>query len=81
VAETAGVQFSKEFKWKKINYKTFLPKHEPIVAYIVAKSNNSQKSQYMMHAAAHVKEFDKRYTMSDMSRKLRQTGSRLTSED
>ena len=33
-------QMSKQFKWKKINYKTFLPKHAPIVAYIVAKTNN-----------------------------------------
>jgi hypothetical protein len=33
-------QLAKQFKWKKINYKTFLPKHNPIVAYIVAKTNN-----------------------------------------
>ena len=35
-------QLAKQFKWKKINYKTFLPKHHPIVAYIVAKTNNMQ---------------------------------------
>ena len=30
---------SKLYKWKKINYKTFLPKHAPVVVYIVAKAN------------------------------------------
>lgn len=39
--KTEAIQFCKEFKWKKINYKTFLPKHAPIVVYIVAKSNNT----------------------------------------
>ena len=33
-------QFGKKFKWKKINYKTLLPKHAHRVAYIVAKTNN-----------------------------------------
>ena len=55
-------QLGKQFKWKKINYKTFLPKHAPIVAYIVAKTNNLANYQYMMHACAHSKEFDKSYT-------------------
>ena len=32
-------QMSKLYKWKKINYKTFLPKHAPVVVYIVAKAN------------------------------------------
>jgi hypothetical protein len=32
--------FGKRFKWKKINYKTLLPKHAHIVAYLVAKTNN-----------------------------------------
>ena len=103
----AVTQMSKLYKWKKINYKTFLPKHAPVVVYIVAKANtferhhqpsssglqrqigggvggqssshlssslngngNSQLPQkhFMMHAAAHAREFDRRYTMSDVSR-------------
>ena len=72
---------SKQFKWKKINYKTFLPKHAPIVAYIVAKTNNVLNQQFMMHAAAHSREFDRRYTQSEISRYLRDQGSRLMSED
>ena len=35
----ALTQMNKMFKWKKINYKTFLPKHAPVVVYIVAKAN------------------------------------------
>ena len=74
-------QLGKQFKWKKINYKTFLPKHAPIVAYIVAKTNNLANYQYMMHACAHSKEFDKRYTQSEVSKLLRGQGSRLLPED
>jgi len=36
-------QMSKLYKWKKINYKTFLPKHAPIVVYIVAKANTFER--------------------------------------
>ena len=39
IAAGALTQMNKMFKWKKINYKTFLPKHSPIVVYIVAKTN------------------------------------------
>jgi hypothetical protein len=63
--------FNKRFKWKKINYKTFLPKHAPVVAYIVAKTNNVEKCNFMMHAAASTREFDKAYTESKVTRKLK----------
>lgn len=108
---------SKLYKWKKINYKTFLPKHAPVVVYIVAKANTfdrhhhmiqrpakgapssgnvQQQNQlplaqpptvpttqkhFMMHAAAHAREFDRRYTQTDVSRQLREKGTRLLSED
>ena len=73
--------FNKRFKWKKINYKTFLPKHAPVVAYIVAKTNNVEKCNFMMHAAASTREFDKSYTESKVTRKLKQTNSRLLEQD
>ena len=46
-------------------------------------NGNSQLPQkhFMMHAAAHAREFDRRYTMSDVSRQLRTQGSRLMHED
>jgi hypothetical protein len=37
-------QFGKKFKWKKINYKTLLPKHAHVVAYIVAKQITTNSS-------------------------------------
>ena len=37
-------QMSKLYKWKKINYKTKLPKHAPVVFYIVAKANTYERS-------------------------------------
>jgi hypothetical protein len=51
------------------------------VAYIVAKTNNISNNQFMMHAAAHAKEFDKKYTLSEVSRELRSQGSRLLKVD
>jgi hypothetical protein len=71
------IQCVKRFKWKKINYKTLLPKHQHIVAYLVAKTNNFKAQQFMMHAAAHGKEFDTRYTKTEFTRQIRQeSGSR-----
>ena len=40
----ALTQMSKLYKWKKINYKTFLPKHAPVVVYIVAKANTFDRN-------------------------------------
>lgn len=30
----------KKFKWKKTNFKTPLPKHDPIVIYVTANTKN-----------------------------------------
>lgn len=40
----------KEFKWKKTNFVTDLPKHAPIVRYLVAKSK-FPTGEFFMHAA------------------------------
>jgi hypothetical protein len=72
--------FNKRFKWKKINYKTFLPKHAPVVAYIVAKTNNNDQ-HFMMHAAASTREFNTDYTKSEINRTLKKSNSRLLEED
>lgn len=76
--------FGKRYKWKKINYKTLLPKHSHIVAYLVAKTNIEGSAQYMMHAAAHASEFDLKYTQSAYTKKIRAENtcrSRLSEED
>lgn len=77
-------QFGKRFKWKKINYKTLLPKHSHIVAYLVAKTNNFKSQQFMMHAAAHAREFDVRYTQTQFTKQIRHESncrSRLSKDD
>lgn len=77
-------QFGKRFKWKKINYKTLLPKHAHVVAYLVAKTNNYQNQQFMMHAAAHAREFDVRYTQTEFTKQIRadsSSKSRLSKDD
>jgi hypothetical protein len=77
-------QFGKRFKWKKINYKTLLPKHAHVVAYLVAKTNNYQNQQFMMHAAAHAREFDVRYTQTEFTKQIRADSaskSRLSKDD
>ena len=76
--------FGKRFKWKKINYKTLLPKHSHVVVYLVAKTNNYEQQQFMMHAAAHTSEFDTRYTQTEFTRKIRADSkdkSRLSKND
>ena len=30
----------KKFKWKKTNFKTCLPKHDPVVIYVTANTKN-----------------------------------------
>jgi len=60
-----------------------LPKHAHIVAYIVAKTNNYQSQQFMMHAAAHANEFDLRYTKTPFTKQIKaeNAGSRLSADD
>jgi hypothetical protein len=43
----------KSFKWKKTNFVTDLPKHAPIIRYLVAKSK-AHEGEYFMHAAVFV---------------------------
>jgi hypothetical protein len=40
----------KKFKWKKTNFKTCLPKHNPVVIYVTANTKNIPEMQCMMHA-------------------------------
>lgn len=42
----------KKFKWKKTNFKTPLPKHEPVVIYVTANTKNVYEKQCMMHAGS-----------------------------
>lgn len=37
----------KDFKWKKNNFVTDLPKHSPIVRYLVAKTDKDDDHFYM----------------------------------
>tara|TARA_B110000285_G_scaffold9545_1_gene9619 strand:+ start:532 stop:813 length:282 start_codon:yes stop_codon:yes gene_type:complete len=50
----AGIHVSsskyKKFKWKKTNFKTCLPKHNPVVIYVTANTKNIESMQCMMHA-------------------------------
>lgn len=46
-------QFRKDFKWKKTNFVTDLPKHSPIARYLVAKTSNqiNIENHYFMHCS------------------------------
>lgn len=52
-----------------------------MVAYIVAKTNNVEQSNFMMHAAASTREFNKSYTETKVTRELKKTNSRLLEAD
>ena len=45
--ETAGIpplaSKNKKFKWKKTNFKTCLPKHNPVVIYVTANTKNRKE--------------------------------------
>ena len=47
-----GKNCFKKFKWKKTNFKTPLPKHDPIVIYMTANSKNIANQQFMMHVGS-----------------------------
>jgi len=50
---STGMELKKKsFKWKKTNFVTDLPKHNPIVRYLVAKSRNpslTDSNEFYMH--------------------------------
>ncbi len=48
--DSLNSQQKKDFKWKKTNFVTDLPKHSPISRYLVAKTKNSEES-FFMHAS------------------------------
>lgn len=45
---------SKNFKWKKMNYTTDLPKHQPIISYLVA-TGTDDKVSFRMHVVGFFK--------------------------
>ena len=46
-----NLQKRKSFKWKKTNFITDLPKHSPIIRYLVAKTKAGKEGEFFMHAA------------------------------
>ena len=42
----------KNYKWKKTNFVTDLPKHSPISRYLVAKAKKIGEGLYCMHASS-----------------------------
>jgi hypothetical protein len=41
----------KPYKWKKTNFVTDLPKHQPTARYLVAKTTNRKDSHFFMHVS------------------------------
>ena len=71
----------KKFKWKKTNFKTLLPKHDPIVVYMTANSKNVHYQQFMMHVGSLITEFDPVYTKKGQGKILRAKKTKLTDSD
>lgn len=71
----------KKYKWKKTNFKTSLPKYDPVVIYVTANTKNVQSHQCMMHAGSLSHEFDSVYTSRGHGRELRLKNTKLIPED
>lgn len=46
----AGNNTEKDYKWKKTNFVTDLPKHTPLARYLVAQTRNKEDI-YFMHVS------------------------------
>ena len=71
----------KKFKWKKTNFKTCLPKHDPVVIYVTANTKNVHDYQCMMHAGTLIQEFARVYTKKGHGKQLRENNTKLIPED
>eukprot|EP00347_Sterkiella_histriomuscorum_P006834 403351254 len=70
----------KEFKWKKINFVTDLPKHYPISRYLVAKTKNGDET-YFMHSVILRDEYHNDYRRPEILRQLKSKRQKLKDED
>ena len=60
----------KEFKWKKMNFTTDLPKNAPLCSYLVA-TGKVGRDCYRMHVVVNSKEYSNLYRQSDVLAGLR----------
>lgn len=74
----------KEFKWKKMNFTTDLPKNSPLCSYLVA-TGRVGKDCYRMHVVVNSKEYSTLYRQSEVLKGLRansfKSKSKLLPED
>jgi hypothetical protein len=60
----------KEFKWKKMNFTTDLPKNAPLCSYLVA-TGKVEGECYRMHVVVNSREYSRLYRQSDVLKGLR----------
>jgi len=60
----------KNFKWKKMNFTTDLPKQDPICSYLVATGKVDDEC-YRMHVVVNSNEYNKEYRRSDVLKELK----------
>lgn len=57
----------KNFKWKKMNFTTDLPKNDPLCTYLVATGlDSSKKGFFRMHAVSLAEEYSPEYRLSEV---------------
>ena len=74
----------KEFKWKKMNFTTDLPKNSPLCSYLVA-TGRVDKECFRMHVVVLAREYSYKYRQSEVLKGLRKehkkSQSKLLPED
>lgn len=69
----------KEWKWKKMNFTTDLPKNAPLCSYLVA-TGKVDRECYRMHVVVNSMEYSKMYRQSDVLKDLRANASKSKSK-
>ena len=74
----------KEWKWKKMNFTTDLPKNSPLCSYLVATGRVGTDC-FRMHVVVNSKEYSNQYRQSEVLKELRansvKSKSKLLLED
>jgi hypothetical protein len=69
----------KEFKWKKMNFTTDLPKNDPLCSYLVA-TGRVGKDCFRMHVVVNSREYSKQYRQSEVLKSLRGNAAKCKSK-
>ena len=57
----------KVFKWKKMNFTTNIPKHSPLVTYLVSSAKDDNNNMFRMHVVVLAEDYSRKHTPEDVA--------------